>query len=356
MGSCEKYFGAATSKVSRQSLGKLLTTLIPSCLILEMSRQSSVDEDVHSDERVSKLDSYSLQIIDDAFDNAVGWHPNERPGKRRRITRSSAKPSVQSESAGGFLVEDVEIGMDTGGGFIPEPSDEVEPSVDEQPQTIPLSLIPTALASLGLPSDDDEILEVFRNASSGWSGSRGNGAESASSISRRDWRSVCAVLLPNGIPNEGRAADLSDGDPEGDLDFSDVREEEESDLSEEEYQPSSKRPSATKSSKSKGKSQLDSPMSSDEGEDVARTLSSRQKRDCRAAFALFFPDLSSDSAGLDKRRVTIKDVARCAGLLKEKLTAEDVWHICFFILFVNAHALSFSDYRNAPNVLIGRFK
>ncbi|KLO12949.1 hypothetical protein SCHPADRAFT_915440 [Schizopora paradoxa] len=319
-----------------------------------MSGQSTVDEDNHSDEIVAKLDSFSLQVIDDAFDNAVGWHSNERPGKRRRITRSSTKPKVDIDTQGGFVVEDVDMEVDTGGGFIPEPSgEEEETTVDEQPhpEMIPLSLVPTALASLGLPADDEEIMEVFRNASSGWSNSRkkGSEAEGSASVSRRDWRAVCAVLLPNGIPNEGRRADFSDDDHDDDLDFSDVQGGEESDLTEEEeYQPTTKRPSESRSMKrkSKGKSRMDSPLSSDE-EDANKPLSPRQKLECRTAFALFFPDLDSKSTELDKRRLTIKDVARCAGSLKEKLTAEDI---------IEMLRMFSSDASNSPSINLSDFE
>jgi len=315
-----------------------------------MSRQSSVDEDAPADDRIAKLDPYSLQTIDDAFDNAAGWHAhaNERPGKRRRLSRSAAKPSVQAENQGGFIVDDadMDMDMDTGGGFIPEPSDAGD--VNERPQTIPLALIPTALASLGLPSDDDEIMEVFRNASSGWSGSRGFGSEASSSVSRRDWRAVCAVLLPNGVPSEDRTADVSDEDPEDDFDF-DAQEGEESDPSEEEYQPSAKQASTATSPrrKSKGKSRLDSPLSSDEDEDHNKALNSRQKRECRTAFALFFPDLNSESTELDKQRLMIKDIARCAGLLKERLSAEDI---------IEMLRMFSSDASNNPSISLSDFE
>jgi len=309
-----------------------------------MSRQSSDDEDAHSDDRVASLDPHGLQIIDDAFDNAVGWHPHERPGKRRRLTRSSV--TDKPENQGGFIVEDAaDMDLDAPGGFIPEASFAGE--VGDGPQVISLSLIPATLASLGLPSNDEEIMEVFRNASSGWSGSRGD--EASGSVSRRDWRAVCAVLLPNGIPNEERPADDVDEDPEGDLDFSDVQGEEESDLTEEEYQPSSKRTTMAKSPrrKSKGKARLESPLSSNEDEERLKALSARQKRECQTAFALFFPDLDSNSAELSQRRLTIKDVARCAGMLKEKLSAEDI---------IEMLRLFSSDASNNPSINLSDFE
>lgn len=296
----------------------------------EMSRNSSQgpNDTVDVDEAVTTLDPYSLQVIDNAFDEALGWHPDERPAKRQRLTRSSVREAPIDQ--GGFLLDDdddVDMEDVGGGGFIPEqqssiPAEHSTASTD-RPQNIPLSLIPNALEILGLPPDDDEIMEVFKNASSGWSGNRGDrSGDHSANVARRDWRAVCAALFPNGIPNPDP---LNDSDDNSEDDF-DAKGDESDDS--EEYLPggSGKRGGRTTAGKSKGKARLDSPLTSDESEDEVRSrrLSIRQKNDCRAAFALFFPDLASDSPELEKKRLNIKDMANAANSIKEKLSAEDV--------------------------------
>ncbi|KIJ24073.1 hypothetical protein M422DRAFT_275224, partial [Sphaerobolus stellatus SS14] len=90
---------------------------------------------------------------------------------------------------------------DAGGGFLIESEAEQSESEEEnQNDIIPLSLIPSALQLLDLPPDDEEILRVFRNAAGGWNGMSGEPSSSRTSneegsVSRKDWRTVCAVLV-----------------------------------------------------------------------------------------------------------------------------------------------------------------
>jgi hypothetical protein len=64
-------------------------------------------------------------------------------------------PDDPMESGGGFIAEPV-----LGGGFVPE--DAIYES-----DTIALSSIQDSLELLGLDPDDEEILQVFRNAATG---------------------------------------------------------------------------------------------------------------------------------------------------------------------------------------------
>ena len=54
----------------------------------------------------------------------------------------------------------------------------------------------------------------------------------------------------------------------------------------------------------------------------SKPLTFRQKQTCLSAFALFFPDIDLDE--LPNKRIMIKDLQRVAGLLKEKLKAEEM--------------------------------
>ncbi|TFY76828.1 hypothetical protein EWM64_g7185 [Hericium alpestre] len=235
-------------------------------------------------------------------------------------------------SAGGFLPDD------TAGGFIIEDED-VEDSSDK-PTHIALSQIPAALQMLDLPPDDDEVLAVFKNAASGWSGARG-GAVGEESVSRKDWRAVCAVLLEA----EGEGGDLDEAAEE------DEDEDEEAPM--EEFRPSSAEESeggatsdeyveepikkahkwsAASSRKSipqrKTRRRAASPSdtSEDEGEEQERPLTARQKRECLKAFALFFPDLTeeADEDAVKGKRLGIRELTKAAGALKEKIKVEEM--------------------------------
>lgn len=244
------------------------------------------------------------------------------------------------------------------GGFI---ADEGGTSDHGRHTHIPLSLIPTALQILDLPPDDEDVLSVFQNAASGWGEhkrgrghelGRGLNQEDGVLVSRKDWRAVCAALLDTGADDRDDVHMDGDGLVDRSPTRSDRPEEAPSDSGEEyvqsdggesdvevgddsddEYRDGGggfvkskkTRPArgGTRASSGKGR-QARSIGESDEEERGSehRGLTARQKKECRAAFSLFFPDVRDDE--LDKQRIRIKDITRIAKLLKEKVTAEEV--------------------------------
>jgi hypothetical protein len=263
-------------------------------------------------------------LIDTAFDSILeDKDDNEHPNKRRRVD----SPAL----------------------------------IDRSHTHIPLSLIPAALAQLNLPPDDPDVLDVFRNAASGWSLSHPNHSETQT-VSRKDFRAVCAVLLdsdqsdfsppspaplpppshtytstpatpinePGGFLIEDDTAapggfippTLDDDDSGEDSDgYQDPDSSLSSDSADEytEHPSSTHRPTKSKFTSKKSRS------SDNETETTpakSKPLSTHQKHSARSAFALFFPDIADPN--LDAQRITIRDISRVAGLLKEKITAEEV--------------------------------
>ncbi|KAL5477010.1 hypothetical protein ACEPAI_3197 [Sanghuangporus weigelae] len=363
------------------------------------------DSDV--DDAVASLPEQTLRRIDEAFDRAISEsRPEEkqRPRKRRRIEQDAQPgPSTEPELAGGFLLDDNDNNgnadlIDAGGGFVLEDNDDEEnenASSTSQPTLIPLALVPRALQLLDLDPSDTQVLSVFKNAASSWSDENQEGrrrprraqqlsnlsdmdeeAEAEQVISRRDWRAVCAALIPSGNPLDSPLTSIEDSDNDGDTRA--VPEEEsdsgssavvsgdleESDTSSDEYIPDSKRKGK---GKSKSKSRLQNNKSSpskkarqskgktrrDSTPDTT-TLTSRQQQDTLSAFALFFPskpkgtrsDLSEDE--LSKKRLTIKDIANAAASIKEKITAEEIIEMLTYFSPSSTHknpTMSFQEFQ-----------
>jgi len=299
---------------------------------------ASTAYDDDGDEHDVVLPDSTKQLIDAAFDDVLDLNAPSRnvhpPSKRRRIIAESQP-----------------------GSFLPPSS---SPSPQPLQTHIPFSLIPAALARLNLDPDDEDVLHVFRNAASGWSRSQSQSGledgrgEAEGVVSRKDFRAVCAVLLDaesgpsppsrssiSGAPiaegggfliedeNEGggfilpttsTSAATSDHFDSGD-DDSDVYQD--SDSSKDEY--------IEGPSPSKSKRHIKPSSNYDSDEDMAdpphpnakKSLSPKQKRESRLAFGLFFPDVGDDK--LDGQRIMISDIIRVAGLLKEKIKAEEVY-------------------------------
>ena len=210
---------------------------------------------------------------------------------------------------------------------------------------IPLSVIPRALEILDLPPDDEDVLTVLRNAASGWnSGARRNEghdvlADEGGVVSRKDWRAVCAALLGG---TEDEMSEKHDSDSAADSNGTDSADEyvgsdgvdsdsgrgagSEGQDSDEEYvdrprtgpnKGGQRRAGGARKTRSGGR-RARSPVQG-HGE---QTLTTRQRRECRAAFALFFPDAGDKE--LEQQRIGIRDISRVAALLKEKISAEEV--------------------------------
>lgn len=62
----------------------------------------------------------------------------------------------------------------------------------------------------------------------------------------------------------------------------------------------------------------------DVGADVPLTLTARQEREARMAFALFFPGVDTNDPALATKKIGIREVADAAKVLKERLSTDDV--------------------------------
>ena len=265
----------------------------------------------------------------------------------------------EPEAGGGFILDD----DDDSGGFIPDPSppragpsnsavpiyhdsevqgEEGSPDPDSY---IPLSLIPTALQTLDLPPDDEQILLVFKNAASGWTSGPASARRSARParpteeiVSLRDWRAVCSVLLEPDARDDG-IDDGTDGmDQDGDAQMPDGLVEDsggssgeyiesdpggdsgDQDLDDENYSDTPAKRSTRSTRRRSTRANKDFDESDEDGVDMEknRPLTARQKEASRQAFALFLS--SSADADLEKQRITISDLVRVSKELNEKIT------------------------------------
>ncbi|KAG2339663.1 hypothetical protein BDR05DRAFT_938725 [Suillus weaverae] len=236
--------------------------------------------------------------IDNAFDRATGntsRSPNP-PRKKRKLdsAQSSGFAAVEDVSPGGFLIEGA-------GGFLIDEYEDCTSSPSPGPTSLSLSSIPAALQLLGLPSDDEEILSVFRNAASGW----GASLEGSNEVSQKDWRSVCAALL-EGEDGEGNDDGGSSAAHSEMVARSD--QEDDSGPDNDEYHMSVD-------------GDTSEPEASDEEyQDDKPAAVSRSHKSQKAS--RFFPDVPD--AELDRQKIMIKDVTRVANLLKEKIKAEEI--------------------------------
>ncbi|KDQ06330.1 hypothetical protein BOTBODRAFT_71009 [Botryobasidium botryosum FD-172 SS1] len=307
--------------------------------------------------------------IDRAFDDVVQGHSNKGKGKAKEAQRTRA---ASPAAAGGFIRDDddeedmgdVPFSKPTTGGFLPDsPPLSTTGSPPLQSALLPLFRVPDALRLLQLPPRDPEVLEVFENAASGWAGEEDSNleddGEKGRGVSRRDWRAVCAVLVEQyrDESDHGEVEMEDDGDDlEGAEEVEDVEEidggesdeyiEEEGTADEEgdsgsdygasQAGPSHRKPAAragkssgTRSRKggvrtrARGRPRQSEDEHSGSSPERERYLTRQQKRQCQAAFQLFFPDVTDESE-LQSKRIMIKDVSRVASLLKEKLSAEDI--------------------------------
>jgi hypothetical protein len=283
----------------------------------------------------STLPASLRRRIDQAFDSVVNPLLPSRKKRKTRHDNATADGGFIAETSqpggfisddeiapGGFLIDDTQPG-----GFTVDEHDS-SPNTPKYQSYISLSSIPAALQLLDIQPDDPDILSVFKNAASGWkksSNSSQSDEEQEEAVSKDDWRTVCAVLFEgSGGGDEGETGinEESEGvsDDEEYQDFEDDESEPSSDDGDDEYvvagtsHPKSKSKPTRKSRRRATSSSPDS--------DSAKPLTARQTRECRVAFALFFPD-TPDSA-LDKERIMIKDITRVAKVLKEKIKAEEV--------------------------------
>ncbi|KAG9054305.1 hypothetical protein FS842_005518 [Serendipita sp. 407] len=297
------------------------------------------------------IPKHLIRRIDRAFDTVLRspqqqTYDTDELVAPRTVRRRRGEPATTAkndgDSGGGFIPD-----SPPAGGFLIDDDIEVDQSTDEaNPPAVanhlPLGLVPAALQLLDLPPADEEIMQVFRNAAGGWGGSN-----DAQSVSRKDFRSVCGILLADQmddspIPSDREAkepeptddADEGGGDSTED-EYDDPDEFSDEDDSEDEYLKKSNQKPTKKKTASKRNVQ--------ESSTGQRSLTRRQKAACRDAFALFFPDVPDED--LESQRVGIKDIVRVSGLLKEKITAEEVMEMLGEYSTSPDKTMSYSDFQ-----------
>lgn len=173
-----------------------------------------------------------------------------------------------------------------------------------------------ALRVLGVEWDE-EVMNVFRNAASGWAGE--GPKDGALGVSLEDWRSVCSVLL------EDEEEDKEEFAGGGFLLEDDDEEEEEEDDGEDsdEFVPEDEFGGAGRSRRARTtRKDASASDADDDDDDQPKSLTSAQEQSARDTFGLFFPDTPTED--LLKKRIMIKDIQRVAGLLKEKIKPEEI--------------------------------
>lgn len=206
---------------------------------------------------------------------------------------------------------------DSGGGFIVE---EPEPERRLKLAAVKHALERLDLAELLEGEDGGEVMNVFKEAASGWN--HAGSIDSEGSLGLDDWRSVCAVLLEHYAEDRPASQGSSPaGDGDVYMEDADVGAEVDSGADDDEYvDEKPTRVRRTRTSTRKTRRTSDSSLSSLDGDDEEMQEYARQAS--LEAYALFFPDTPPEA--LVHRRIMIKDIQRVAGWLKEKITAEEV--------------------------------
>ncbi|KAH7332744.1 hypothetical protein B0J17DRAFT_721899 [Rhizoctonia solani] len=336
-----------------------------------------------------------------------------KPSLRRAIDTAFLKLSRRAKSKRKTQpprkkarLEDPE--SDEGGGFVKDDQDEQE--VSEEQGSIPLSLVPMGLQMLDLPPDDEDVINVFRNAATGWESrpgaprrrSSGSDEEAVDkdaglSVLQADWRAVCAVLLGQKdeedeeeeespkkrmkrptrkvdfeqeqperrvTRRQARAAlkqaetnmEVEDSDEEGggflvedeggfvpgsddekggflppsDEEMGDAQDGSDSDRYSDHDDASSvsefgaSAPSKPTRSRAKDDSVMDMDQEDNWENDMPRSLTVRQLKEAKLAFALFFPAVDENDPSLNTRRLGMKEVQVAAKTLKENLLSNDI--------------------------------
>ncbi|KAJ1302217.1 hypothetical protein OPQ81_001041 [Rhizoctonia solani] len=327
------------------------------------------------DEEFATLKPSLRRAIDTAF-----LKLSRRARSKHATQPRRKKPRLESPESG-----------EEGGGFVKDDQDE-QGSEDEQ-DGIPLSMVPIGLQMLDLPPDDEDVISVFRNAATGWESRpgvprrRGSGSDDevlidkdvGLSVSRQDWRAVCAVLLgqKEDVSEEERpkqetkkrtwkvgAKDKQDREqperrrkirakrgggflvedggggsddeqggflPASDEEMEDAQDGSDSDRYSDDNDASSvsefgapTQPKATRSRTKKNDSDVDMDVDDNWENDMPRSLTVRQLREAKLAFALFFPGVDANDPSLNARRLGMKEVEEAAKTLKENLSSNDI--------------------------------
>ncbi|CAE6444449.1 unnamed protein product [Rhizoctonia solani] len=359
-----------------------------------------------------------------------------KPSLRRVIDTAFLKLSRRAKSTHGPLrkkprLEDPE--SDEEGGFVKDDQDEQGKSFNNQLyislngllsessvfhlDTQILDLASLCFQMLDLPPDDEDVMNVFRNAATGWESRTGvprrRGSESDEevsvdkdaglSVSREDWRAVCAVLLGQKEEEEedneeeeeppkkrmkksvrkterkqperrvtrgqtrtatkqatpkkiieaedsdegggflvedeegGGFVPGSDDEQAGFLPPSDEEMENAQDGSDSDRysdddassvsefgSPTRPKPTRSRTKKDELEVDVDAGLDDDWENDMPRSLTVRQLKEAKLAFALFFPSVDANDSSLNTRRLGTKEVEEAAKALKENLSSNNI--------------------------------
>lgn len=249
-------------------------------------------------------------------DGGGGFMPNDDAG---RFIADDGGGFLPDDDAGGFVLDD-----DDGGGFVPDengtsagPSAGPSTAGDTRAtsptdERLPLRLMPSLLSNLGLPSDED-VLGVFRAiGESDGSGSAPGG------VRLKDFRAVCAALMP---PDDGDDDDQGeDEDGDGEEEEGGGYEDDNVEMSsgtEDEFEPSDDDEYGAAPIKRTSKRRARREVLE---ETAAPKLSSRQREAARAIWALLKPDSSGPGSGILSR----DEVKRWARELGEMWSDQEV--------------------------------
>lgn len=298
--------------------------------------------------------------IDAAFTQTYNDHfnPNDNPIASTSGSGGFLPPSPPA--GGGFLPPTPPAGggflppspPTAGGGFLIDDDDAVLPAPAAEPTHLPLRLVPHALQRLDLPPDDSEVLGILANAAGGWQTPHTRPRSTLPSdtdeqwVARADWREVCAVLLEgrdddddaegprSSSPGRSSLGAADDTDADVDIDMSSLSDPSADDgASSDEFRlaPSPRAPKSKSRPKGKARASTSPPPARRtrrsapiSNTNTTTAPSERQRTAALAAFALFFPDLTPDAPDLPTRRIRVAELQRAAGVLREKIKAEEV--------------------------------
>jgi hypothetical protein len=247
---------ASTSTSERSQTPRTYLAASSSRAVSTPDEPAAADADAEADADFLALSKRQQRAVDKAFDRGLRQVTVRRARKRRRVNDGQTAVTGNTEDAGGFVVEADEgdaggfiVDDDTDqGGFMPRSDDDdggfivddddtrdggfmppsplpaigttkpaQVPTDEPAATTIPLSSIPALLTSLNLPYDDD-VLNVFRDSATGWSGSGAPSSSEGLAVARTDFRAVCAALMEPQVEDDAVSDEIPQDDEDADED------------------------------------------------------------------------------------------------------------------------------------------
>ncbi|TIB29946.1 hypothetical protein E3P86_03591 [Wallemia ichthyophaga] len=217
---------------------------------------------------------------------------------------------------------------DNPGGFIVESDD--EPDEPDTTSLLPFSRIRPVLRSLNLDDNDEQVLDIFKQAALGWGSGDADDTDTAT-IPWQDFASVAAVLVAQRDADRDLQGDEMDDDDDdvdayklqpGDDDLSDPSD------------PGD--PSDAESDRVSDLIEHDKPSKKSE-----RKVSQKQHDSSLDTFRLFFPDphfVTQDST------LSLSDLKRVIRSLKEKISDEQATKMMSMVSTSNNTSVSYQDF------------